>query len=61
VIVDPVSLLIEYMAEERLSEIMGLPTDWKTQCVVDNIQRETRHSAGVFRPHGVWSLRGIVI
>jgi activator of 2-hydroxyglutaryl-CoA dehydratase/predicted nucleotide-binding protein (sugar kinase/HSP70/actin superfamily) len=42
VIVEPASLLTEYMAEERLSELMGLPKDWKDNLVLKRLMAACR-------------------
>ena len=34
VIVEPASLLTEYMAHQRLGELMGLPTDWMNNLII---------------------------
>lgn len=64
-IVEPVSLLSEYMAEERLGELMGLPKDWKNNLILKRVMATVRNRlysrVGAFHP---WlprnNLRGVL-
>ena len=55
VIVEPIAVMMEYMAEERLSDLFGLPSGWLANKLVKReIHKLTREFYGGVQTHHSW-------
>jgi activator of 2-hydroxyglutaryl-CoA dehydratase/predicted nucleotide-binding protein (sugar kinase/HSP70/actin superfamily) len=55
VVVEPIALIMEYMVEERISDLFGLPSKWlPNKLVKRTMRRMTRDFYGGVRKHHPW-------